>query len=133
MYTKDELGYKKKIRQKSKRPVFLTLLCYLFVLYGFAEIINSYVNTYQGMKTFYPAFNSLMVVFGFVAISGIWSMEKWGPISLSIVFPLKVLVEIIFFDWDHGKFTVEHLLEFSLWLIVCVVAYWYMPKMKTTQ
>jgi hypothetical protein len=133
MYTKDELGYKKKIRQKSKRPVFLTLLCYLFVICGFAEIINSYVNTYQGMKTFYPAFNSLMVVFGFVAISGIWSMEKWGPISLSIVFPLKVLVEIVFFDWGQGKFTVEHLLEISLWLLVCAVALWYMPKMKRSQ
>lgn len=133
MYTKDELGYKKKIRQKSKRPVFLTLLCYLFVIYGFAEIINSYVNTYQGMKTFYPAFNSLMVVFGFVAISGIWSMEKWGPVSFSIVFPLKFLVEIIFFDWANGRFTVEHMLEISLWLLVCVVAYWYMPKMKNTQ
>jgi hypothetical protein len=133
MYIKDDLGYKKKVGKKSKRPLLLTILCILFVLYGFAEIINSYVNTYQGMKTFYPAFNSLMVVFGFVAISGIWSMEKWGPISLSIVLPLKVIVELIFFDWEYGKFTYEHILEIGLWLLVCVVAYWFLPNMKRTQ
>jgi len=136
MYVKDELGYKKKVRHRSKRPLILTILCILFVIFGFYDIITSFVpdqfSCNDSLCQFYPAFNSLMVVFGFVSISGIWSMEKWGPISLSIIFPLNLITEIIFFDWDKGKFGFEKYTEFSLWIIVCIAGYLFLSKMKRT-
>jgi hypothetical protein len=137
MYVKDDLGYKKKVRHRSKRPFILTLICMVFVGYGFYDIVNSFftpikLNCDNSLCLFYPAFNSLMVVFGFVSISGIWSMEKWGPISLSIILPLNLITELIFFEWGKGHFGVAKFLEFSIWVLACIVGFIFLSKMRRT-
>jgi hypothetical protein len=98
MYVKNEYGYKKRVKKKTKRPAYITYLCLAVVAYGFWNIISSYIGVYSGFGTLYPAINALMVVFSFVAISGVWSMEKWGPISFPIVITLKLLVDLM---WGH--------------------------------
>jgi hypothetical protein len=137
MYVKDDLGYKKKIKHRSKRPLLLTILCIILVAFGFYDIVGSFISTSitctDSLCQFYPAFNSLMVVFGFVAISGIWSMEKWGPISLSIIFPLNLITELIFFNWEKGTFGLVKITELSLWAIVCIVGFLFLSKMKKSK
>jgi hypothetical protein len=49
---------------------------------------------YKGFYAIYPAVNALMIVFSFVSISGIWSMEKWGAVSFPIVLTLKMIVDL---------------------------------------
>jgi len=122
MYVKDELGYKKRLKHRPKRPPIITLLCIGFVLYGFYDIITSYVHVYTGLQIFYPAFNGLMVVFGFVAISGVWSMEKWGPVSFAIITFLKFLTELIFIN------TVPWYL--IIWVVLSVLFFLFFPKMR---
>ena len=124
MYVKDDLGYKKRVKLKSKRPAFLAAVCLVFVLWGFWHIISMFVKVYPGIYTLYPAANALMVVFGFVAISGIWSMEKWGPISFAIVVTLKILVDLIF-----EQFNPWYLLGYLLAGFFLL----YLPKMKKTE
>lgn len=96
MYTKDELGYKKRVKKKSKRPFELSIICLLIVLFGFFNIISMYIGVYSGIHTIYPAINALVVVFSFVSISGVWNMERWGPITFPLVILLKITVDIIF-------------------------------------
>jgi hypothetical protein len=124
MDLKDDLGYKRRVKYKSKRPLLLTLLCIGFVFYGFADIIFSYVHLYTGMSVFYPAFNSLMVVLGFVAISGIWSMEKWGPVSFSIVSFLKLITDLIFSELEW---------YLILWFVLAGLFFLYFSKMRSTR
>jgi hypothetical protein len=121
MYVKDELGYKKRVKHRSKRPAFLAAVCLLFVLWGFWHIITMFVKVYPGIYTLYPAVNALMIVFGFVAISGIWSMEKWGPVSFVIVVALKLLVDTIF-----NQFNAWYLLGF----VFAGFFLLYLPKMR---
>ena len=73
MYTKDELGYKKRVKKKSKRPMELTIVCMLVVLFGFFNLIDMFIRVYPGIKTIYPALNALVIVFSFVSISGVWN------------------------------------------------------------
>jgi hypothetical protein len=109
MYVKDDLGYKRKVKRLPKRPPLLTVVCILLVLFGFWNIISMYMRVYPGINTLYPALNALMVVFSFVSISGVWSMEKWGAITFPIVVTLKLLVDLIF-----GQFHPLYLLGYAV-------------------
>jgi hypothetical protein len=96
MYTKDPLGYKRRLKKKSKRPLPITVLCVLIVLLGIWNLISMYINVYKGVYAIYPAANALMIVFSFVSISGIWSMEKWGAITFPVVVTIKIIIDLIF-------------------------------------
>jgi hypothetical protein len=124
MQTKDELGYKKRSRKKSKRPLDLSIICVLVVLLGFYNIIDMFMHVYERVYTLYPALNALVVVFSFVSISGIWSMEKWGPVSFPFVVLLKILIDLIF-----GKFVVWYLLG----LVLAIYFLRYLPKMRNVE
>lgn len=122
----DRYGYKKKGSKKSPRPTLITILCVFLFAYGLWEIVYSYTGNIVlkgGVDTLYPAVNALMVVFSFVALSGVWSMEKWGPISFVIVVTLKLLVDAIF-----GHFN----LLFILGYIPAVFFLLAMKKMRNT-
>lgn len=103
----DQYGYKRKRTKRSPRPQLITILCVLLFAWGLWEIVYSFTgNTAlnkSGVDTLYPAVNALMMVFSFVAVSGTWSMEKWGPISFVIVVTLKLLVDLLFghFNWMY--------------------------------
>ena len=125
MYTKDELGYKKRVKKKSKRPMELTIVCALVVLFGFINLIDMYVRVYPGIRTIYPALNALVIVFSFVSISGVWSMEKWGPITFHFIVLLKILIDLIVL----GKFNAWYMLGF----IVAVYFFRFYSKMKHSE
>lgn len=124
MYTRDELGYKKRAKKKSKRPLDLTIVCILIVLFGFANIISMYIGIYSGIHTIYPAINALMIVFSFVSISGVWSMEKWGVITFPIVVILKIIVDLLF-----GEF----LPWYFLGIVISLYFFRFYPKMKHSE
>jgi len=125
MYTKDELGYKKRVKKKSKRPMDLTIVCALVVVLGFINLIDMYVRVYPGIRTIYPALNALVIVFSFVSISGIWSMEKWGPITFPFIVLFKIMIDVIVLE----KFNPWYLLGF----IVAVYFFRFYTKMKHSE
>ncbi len=123
----DELGYKKKGRKRNPRPLLITILCSLLFAYGLWEIVYSFTGNIVlkgGVDTLYPAINALMMVFAFVGLSGVWSMEKWGPVSFVIVITLKLLVDAMFshFSWWY-----------ALGYIPAVLFLLALPKMKKTE
>jgi hypothetical protein len=124
MYTKDALGYKKRVRKKSKRPVELSVICALIVLFGFINIISMYIGEYAGIHTIYPAVNALIIVFSFVSVSGVWSMEKWGPITFPVVVLLKIITDAVF-----GEFSAWYLLGF----IIAFYFFRFYPNMKHSE
>jgi hypothetical protein len=124
MEYKDQLGYKSRGKsRKSKRPPFITAVCIALFALGIFNIVYTFTGLYQGLNTLYPAVNALMIVFSFVGLSGVWAMEKWGPISFAIVVVLKVLVDLIFsnFQW-----------YILLGFIPAVLFLLALPKMKNT-
>lgn len=124
MQVKDELGYKKRSKKKSRRPLDLSIVCVMVVLLGFYNIIDMFMNVYERVYTLYPALNALVVVFSFVSVSGIWSMEKWGPFSFPFVMILKLLIDLIF-----GKFIIWYLLGLPL----AVYFLRYVKKMRNSE
>ena len=124
MYSKDQLGYKKRLKRKSVRPLPVTILCILIVSWGIWNLISMYINVYNGVYAIYPAVNALMVVFSFVAISGVWSMEKWGAITFPAIVTLKIIADLIF-----GTFIAWYLLGY----VIAVVFLRYYPKMRKSE
>lgn len=123
MYVKDDYGYKKRVVKRTKRPPLLTVLCIILVVLGFWSIISTYIGIYSGFGTLYPAFNALTVVMGFIGISGVWQMEKWGPVSFAIVIVLKILVDLI---WGYlNPWYLLVLIPVAIFLLL-------IPKMKNT-
>lgn len=124
MYTKDQLGYKRRLKNKSKRPLDITILCIFLVLLGLWNLVSMYINVYKGPYAIYPAANALMIVFSFVSISGIWSMEKWGTITFPIVVALKLITDLIF-----STFNVWYLLAF----VIAIYFFRYYKKMRRSE
>jgi hypothetical protein len=124
MHNKDQLGYKRRLRKKSNRPLPITVLCILIVLWGLWNLISMYINVYTGVYAIYPAVNALMIMLSFVSVSGIWSMEKWGPISFPIVVALKIICDLIF-----SMFNPFYLLGFLL----SIVFFRYYSKMRRSE
>jgi hypothetical protein len=124
MHTKDHLGYKKRVKRKVNRPPLITFLCFVIAAVGFWSIIHNYITLYTGIGVLYPAVNAFMVILSFVAISGVWSMEKWGPVSFVIVVILKLLVDAL---W--GQFNSWYLLAF----IPAGIFFIRFSKMKNTE
>lgn len=125
MEQRDQLGYKKRgSGRRSKRPPLITGLCIALFAFGLFSIVNTYTGLYKGLDTLYPAVNALMIVFSFVGLSGVWAMEKWGPVSFVIVVALKNLMDLIFsnFQWYY-----------LLGFIPAVLFLLAMPKMKKTE
>jgi hypothetical protein len=123
----DEFGYKKKGKRKSPRPMLITILCLIVFAYGILEIAYSFIGGVTlkgGVDTIYPAVNALMVVFTFVAASGVWTMEKWGAISFIIVVTVKLLVDLLFahFNWYE-----------LLYFIPAALFLMRLPKMRLTK
>ncbi|MFN9710123.1 MAG: hypothetical protein ACK55K_01775 [Bacteroidota bacterium] len=83
-----------------------------------------YINVYTGVYAIYPAVNALMIMLSFVSVSGIWSMEKWGPISFPIVVALKIICDLIF-----SMFNPFYLLGFLL----SIVFFRYYSKMRRSE
>ncbi|MBP6686355.1 MAG: hypothetical protein KA160_00750 [Lacibacter sp.] len=123
----DQYGYKRKRGKKSPRPQLITILCVFLFAWGLGEIVYSYTGSTvlnkSGVDTLYPAINALMMVFSFVAVSGTWSMEKWGPISFVIVITLKLFVDLMF-----GHFNPLYLLGY----IPAVIFLLNLKKMRKT-
>lgn len=122
----DNYGYKRKRSNRRPRPMLVTILCSVLFAYGLWEIVYSFTGNIVlkgGVDTLYPAVNALMVVFSFVGLSGVWTMEKWGPISFAIVVSLKLLVDAIFghFNW-----------VFVLGYIPAIIFLLALPKMRNT-
>ncbi len=124
----DQYGYKRRRVKRSPRPQLLTILCVLLFAWGLWEIVYSFTgNTVlnkNGVDTLYPAVNALMMVFSFVALSGVWSMEKWGPVSFVIVLALKLTADLLFghFNWMY-----------LLGIIPAVIFLLALKKMRTTE
>jgi hypothetical protein len=118
MYTKDQLGYKKRLKKKSTRPLPITIICILIVLWGIWNLVSMYINVYRGVYAIYPAVNALMIVFSFVSISGVWSMEKWGPITFPVIVTVKIITDLIF-----NTFTPWYLLGY-------VIAFYFFRHLK---
>lgn len=124
MEQRDQLGYKKRGKaRRSKRTPIITGLCIVLFAFGLFSIVNTYTGLYKGLDTLYPAVNALMIVFSFVGLSGVWAMEKWGPVSFAIVIALKNLMDLIFsnFHWYY-----------LLGFIPAAIFLLAMPKMKNT-
>ena len=125
MYTKDELGYKKRVKKKSQRPMELTIVCALVVLFGFFNLVDMFIRVYPGIKTIYPALNALVIVFSFISISGVWSMEKWGPITFPFIVLFKIMIDVIVL----GNLNPWYLLGF----VVAVYFFRFFTKMKHSE
>ena len=125
MEHRDHLGYKRKREgRRSKRSPVITGLCIALFAFGLFSIVNTFTGLYQGLNTLYAAVNALMIVFSFVGLSVVWAMEKWGPVSFAIVVALKILMDLIF-----GNFQWYYLLGF----IPAAIFLLAMRKMKNTE
>ncbi|HEX5667950.1 MAG TPA: hypothetical protein VFX73_04045 [Chitinophagaceae bacterium] len=62
----------------TNRPVIITALCSALLAAGIFNIIYTFTGVYAPYGLLYSAGYTLITVVVFAAVSGIWSMEKWG-------------------------------------------------------
>ncbi|WP_336516175.1 hypothetical protein [Pollutibacter soli] len=72
------------------RPKWITWTCIAFWTAGLIYIIMAFAGYFATFGLFYSAVNLLLVVILFAALSGVWSMEKWGVILFAIILALKI-------------------------------------------
>jgi hypothetical protein len=104
-----------------KTPSLIIWTCTALYALGLMNIIYSFTGAYAGYGNFYPAINVLIIIILFAALSGIWSMEKWGLYLFLFVLGIKLGLDV-----TKGAFKYWELLL----LIPAVIFLSYRKKMK---
>jgi hypothetical protein len=60
------------------RPGIITAICSALLAAGIFNIIYTFTGVYAPYGLLYSAGHTLITIIIFAAVSGIWSMEKWG-------------------------------------------------------
>lgn len=91
-----------------KRPIsaswelsMLKVICGLMYVYGLFQIIYAFTGAYGNVHVAYSAVNAFIIILSFVALSSVWSLEKWGALSFLGVLLLSYLSDFFFgnFRW----------------------------------
>jgi hypothetical protein len=76
------------------RPIVGTIFCSLLLALGLFNIVYTFTGIYAPYGLLYSAAHTLLTIIMFAAISGIWSMEKWGVYLFLGVVALKFGLDI---------------------------------------
>lgn len=76
------------------RPVPVTALCSILFAAGLFNIAYSFTGIYAPYGIWYSAVNALLTVIIFAALSGVWSMEKWGLWLFSGAIAAKIGIDV---------------------------------------
>ena len=77
---------------KQKRPLIISIICILFVVYSIISIVFSYRTISEHSIPYWNLILSLIIhLVGLIAIAGIWAMRKWG---LLLYLALALIIQI---------------------------------------
>lgn len=76
------------------RPLLVTIFCSLLLTVGLFNIVYTFTGIYAPYGLLYSAAYTLLTIIMFAAISGIWSMEKWGVYVFLGVIALKYVLDV---------------------------------------
>ncbi len=77
-----------------QRPTPVTIFCSLLITAGLSNIIYTFTGVYAPYGLLYSAAHTLLTIIMFAAISGIWSMERWGVYLFLAVLALKFVLDL---------------------------------------
>jgi hypothetical protein len=77
-----------------ERPGIITALCSALLAVGVFNIIYTFTGAYAPYGLLYSAAHTLLTVVIFAAVSGIWSMEKWGVYAFLACLAVKFGLDI---------------------------------------
>src|SRR4029453_11292690 len=105
----------------TRRPLLVTIASALLFSAGLFLIVYTFTGVFAGYGRFYSAVNVLLIIIMFAALSGIWSMEKWGVWLYVAIVVLKLALDILVkaFGWPE-----------LLSIIPMIVFLWYFKLMK---
>lgn len=72
----------------------VTAACVSLLAMGLFNLVYSFTGIYAPYGIYYPAALALLTIIMFAAISGIWSMERWGVWVFLLVMLLKFLLDV---------------------------------------
>lgn len=76
------------------RPLLVTVFCSLLLTLGLSNIVYTFTGIYARYGLLYSAAHTLLTIVMFAAISGIWSMEKWGVYLFLGIVALKFGLDV---------------------------------------
>jgi hypothetical protein len=76
------------------RPLPISIFCSLLLALGLFNIVYTFTGIYAPYGLLYSAAHTLLTIIMFAAISGIWSMEKWGVYLFLGIVALKFGLDV---------------------------------------
>ncbi len=76
------------------RPLPVTISCVLLYAAGLFVIIYTFTGVFAKHGLFYSGANVLFIIIMFAALSGIWSLEKWGVWIFLTILILKLGMDL---------------------------------------
>src|ERR1041385_1199907 len=65
-------------QQTTKRPVILTIICVIGILWSLFNFIVVFSPFVRKVSEWSPAVFGIIVAIQFISFIGIWSMKRWG-------------------------------------------------------
>jgi hypothetical protein len=103
------------------RPVPVTIFCSLILVLGLFNIVYTFTGVYAPYGLLYSAAHTLLTIVLFAAISGIWSMEKWGVYLFLAIVAMKFGLDLYTGAFHYAELLL--LLPTAYFLVI-------VPKMK---
>jgi hypothetical protein len=78
-----------------QRPALLTWTIALLFTLGLFTVIYAFTGAFAPYGIYYSAGNVFLIILMFAALSGLWSMEKWGLWLFLVFTALKLTLDLI--------------------------------------
>lgn len=84
-----------------KRPVILTIICIVGILWSLANFIYVFSPFIKKISDWAPAIYGIIVALQFISFIGIWHMKRWGVTLCISAFFTKIIFSIFVNDISY--------------------------------
>jgi hypothetical protein len=77
-----------------QRPALMTWMIALLFTLGLFNVIYAFTGAFAPYGIYYSAGNVFLIILMFAALSGLWSMEKWGLWLFLVFVALKLVLDL---------------------------------------
>src|SRR3990172_9837020 len=84
-----------------KRPVILTIICIIGILWSLGNFISVFSPFIKKISDWTPAIYGIIVALQFISFIGVWYMKRWGAMLFISSFFAKLIFSIFTDDVSY--------------------------------
>lgn len=85
----------------SKRPVILTIICVVGILWSLMNFVFVFSPFIKRISDWAPAIYGIIIALQFISFIGVWHMKRWGVMLCISAFFAKIIFSVFMDDISY--------------------------------